>query len=255
MALSQDLIRVKVIDKLLYNGYSTISLGYAGLYEMCMYMTGESHTSPNGFKFAEKVMQHMNDKCNEWKATENIDYSIYGTPIESTTYRFAKKLQSKYGIIKDVTDHGYITNSYHVNVREKIDAFDKLKFESQFQRLSPGGAISYVEIPDMKDNIPALLKMIEYIYDTILYAEFNTKSDYCQECGYDGEIQIITDENGKYIWKCPQCGNTDQSKMNVARRTCGYIGTQFWNQGRTEEIKDRVLHVSLAELPDDTSEC
>jgi len=235
------------IDKLLYNGYSTISLGYAGLYEMCMYMTGESHTTEAGSKFAHCVMQHMNDKCNEWKANENIDYSMYGTPIESTTYRFAKKLQSKYGIIKDVTDHGYITNSYHVNVREKIDAFEKLKFESEFQRLSPGGAISYVEVPDMKDNIPALLKMIEYIYDTILYAEFNTKSDYCQACGYDGEIEIVTDENGKLIWKCPNCGNTDQHKMNVARRTCGYIGSQFWNQGRTEEIKDRVMHVSLEE--------
>ncbi len=233
----------ETIDKLLYDGYSTISLGYAGLYEMCKYMTGKSHTDPEAKPFALSVMQKLNDACNKWKKAENIDYSIYGTPLESTTYRFAQLLQKRFGIIKDVTDHNYITNSYHVNVREKINAFDKLKFESEFQALSPGGAISYVEVPDLQDNIPAILALQEYIYDNIIYAEINTKSDYCQCCGYDGEIQIVKNDDGKLIWKCPNCGNTDQNKMNVARRTCGYIGTQFWNQGRTEEIKDRVLHL------------
>ena len=233
----------ETIDKLLYDGYSTISLGYAGLYEMCMYMTGESHTSETAKPFALKVMQHMNDKCAEWKAAENIDYSLYGTPLESTTYKFAKCLQKKFGIIKDVTDHNYITNSYHVNVREPIDAFTKLKFESEFQALSPGGAISYVEVPNLQNNIDAVLSVIEYIYDNIMYAELNTKADYCMECGYDGEIQIVTDNNGKLVWECPNCKNRDQNKMSVARRTCGYIGTQFWNQGRTQEIKDRVLHL------------
>ena len=232
------------IDKLLYNGYSTISLGYAGLYECVRYMTGKSHTDENGGKeFALDVMRKMNEACAKWKAEENIDYSIYGTPLESTTYKFAKCLQKRFGIIKGVTDKNYITNSYHVHVTEEIDAFTKLKFESEFQALSPGGAISYVEVPNMQDNIPAVIQVMRFIYDNIMYAELNTKSDYCQVCGYDGEIQIVTDEEGKLIWKCPKCGNTDQSKMNVARRTCGYIGTQFWNQGRTQEIKERVLHL------------
>lgn len=232
------------IDKLLYNGYSTISLGYAGLYECVKYMTGKSHTDETGGKdFAIQVMQHLNDACNKWKEAENIDYSVYGTPIESTTYKFAKCLQKRFGIIKDVTDHNYITNSYHVNVREEIDAFTKLGFESEFQKLSPGGCISYVEVPNMQQNIPAVIAVIQYIYDHIMYAELNTKSDFCQVCGYDGEIKIVKDEDGKLIWRCPQCGNTDQDKMNVARRTCGYIGTQFWNQGRTQEIKERVLHL------------
>ncbi len=230
------------IDKLLYNGYSTISLGYAGLYECVKYMTGKSHTDPSATPFALSVMQKMNDKCAEWKKAENIDYSLYGTPLESTTYKFAKCLQRRFGIIEGVTDKGYITNSYHVHVSEEINAFDKLKFEAQFQALSPGGAISYVEVPDMQNNLEAVLQVMKFIYENILYAELNTKSDYCQECGWDGEIQIV-EENGKLIWKCPQCGNTDQDKMNVARRTCGYIGTQFWNQGRTQEIRDRVLHL------------
>lgn len=232
----------EVIDKLLYDGYSTISLGYAGLYECVKYMTGYSHTDKEATPFALAVMQHMNDKCDEWKAAENIDYSIYGTPLESTTYKFARALQKRFGIIKGITDHGYITNSYHVNVRENIDAFTKLKFESQFQRLSGGGAISYVEVPNLQDNLEAVIRVIQYIYDNIMYAELNTKSDYCQACGYDGEIQIKEDDN-KLIWECPNCGNRDQTKMNVARRTCGYIGTQFWNQGRTQEIKERVLHL------------
>lgn len=232
------------IDKLLYNGYSTISLGYAGLYECTKYMTGKSHTdNAEGKEFALQVMQHLNDACSEWKAKENIDYSVYGTPIESTTYKFAKCLQKRYGIIEDVTDHNYITNSYHVNVREPIDAFTKLGLESEFQNLSPGGAISYVEVPNMQNNIPAVLSVMQYIYDHIMYAELNTKSDYCQVCGYDGEIEIIEDDNDKLVWRCPNCGNEDQNKMNVARRTCGYIGTQFWNQGRTQEIKERVLHL------------
>ena len=230
------------IDKLLYGGYSTISLGYAGLYECCKYMTGKSHTDPAAKPFALSVMQHMNDKCNEWKNAENIDYSLYGTPLESTTYKFAKCLQKRFGIVPGITDRNYITNSYHVHVTEQIDAFTKLKFESEFQRLSPGGAISYVEVPDMQNNIPAVLEVMKFIYDHIIYAELNTKSDYCQVCGWDGEIEVV-EEDGKLIWKCPQCGNTDQDKMNVARRTCGYIGTQFWNQGRTQEIKDRVLHL------------
>ena len=233
----------ETIDKLLYNNYSTISLGYAGLYEMCVYMTGKSHTDPDAKPFALKVMQHLNDKCAEWRAAEHISYSLYGTPMESTTYKFAKCLQKRFGVIKDVTDHNYITNSYHVNVREKIDAFQKLKFEADFQKLSPGGAISYVEVPNMQDNIPAVISVMQFIYDNIMYAELNTKSDYCEVCGYDGEIQIKEDKHGKLIWVCPNCGNTDQSKMSVARRTCGYIGTQFWNQGRTQEIKDRVLHL------------
>ena len=233
----------ETIDKLLYGGYSTISLGYAGLYECVKYMTGKSHTDPEAKPFALQVMQHMNDKCAEWKAAEDIDYSLYGTPIESTTYKFAKSLQRRWGIIPGVTDKGYITNSYHVHVSEKIDAFTKLKFESDFQRLSPGGAISYVEVPNMQDNLEAVLSVMQFIYDNIMYAELNTKSDYCQVCGYDGEIQIVTDEDGKLVWECPSCGNRDQSKMNVARRTCGYIGTQYWNQGRTQEIKDRVLHL------------
>ena len=232
----------ETIDKLLYNGYSTISLGYAGLYECCMAMYGKSHTDPAVKPFALKVMQHMNDKCNEWKAAENIDYSLYGTPLESTTYKFAKCLQKRFGIIKDVTDHEYITNSYHVNVREKIDAFSKLAFESEFQRLSPGGAISYVEVPNMQDNLEAVIAVMQFIYDHIMYAELNTKSDYCQVCGYDGEIQIVKD-NGKLVWECPRCHNRDQHKMNVARRTCGYIGTQYWNQGRTQEIAERVMHL------------
>ena len=233
----------ETIDELLYHGYSTISLGYAGLYEMCKYMTGKSHTDPEAKPFALQVMKTMNDACAKWKAEEDIDYSIYGTPIESTTYRFAQCLQKRFGIIKDVTDHNYITNSYHVNVREEINAFDKLKFESEFQVLSPGGAISYVEVPDLQDNIESVMALQEYIADNIIYAEINTKSDYCQQCGYDGEIQIVEDEHHKLIWKCPNCGNTNENTMNVARRTCGYIGTQFWNQGRTQEIKDRVLHL------------
>ena len=231
------------IDKLLFGNYSTLSLGYAGLYEMCVRMTGKSHTDPEAKPFALKVMQHLNDKCAEWRKEENISYSLYGTPMESTTYKFAKALQKRFGVIEGVTDHNYITNSYHVNVREKIDAFTKLKFEADFQKLSPGGAISYVEVPNMQNNIPAVLSVMKFIYDNIMYAELNTKSDYCECCGYDGEIQIIEDEHGKLIWECPNCGNRDQSKMSVARRTCGYIGTQFWNQGRTQEIKDRVLHL------------
>ena len=233
------------IDKLLYGGYSTISLGYAGLYECTRYMTGKSHTDDEGGgkAFALSVMQHLNDACNKWKKQENIDFSIYGTPLESTTYKFAKCLQKRFGIIKGVTDKNYITNSYHVHVSEPIDAFTKLKFESEFQRLSPGGAISYVEVPNMQQNIPAVLQVMQYIYDNIMYAELNTKSDYCQCCGYDGEIKIVENADGKLIWQCPNCGNTDQDKMNVARRTCGYIGTQYWNQGRTQEIKDRVLHL------------
>ena len=232
----------ETIDKLLFDGYSTISLGYAGLYECVKYMTGKSHTDPEATPFALAVMQKMNDKCAEWKKDENIDYSLYGTPLESTTYKFAKCLQRRFGIIPGITDKGYITNSYHVHVSENISAFDKLKFESQFQQLSPGGAISYVEVPDMQDNIDAVLSVMKFIYDNIIYAELNTKSDYCQECGWDGEIEIVEKE-GKLIWRCPNCGNTDQDKMNVARRTCGYIGTQFWNQGRTQEIRDRVLHL------------
>ena len=230
------------IDKLLYGGYSTISLGYAGLYECCKYMTGKSHTDPAAKPFALSVMQHMNDKCNEWKNAENIDYSLYGTPLESTTYEFAKCLQKRFGIVPGITDRNYITNSYHVHVTEQIDAFTKLKFESEFQRLSPGGAISYVEVPNMQDNLEAVIKVMQFIYDNIMYAELNTKSDYCQVCGYDGEIKIVEDD-GKLVWECPHCHNRDQSKLNVARRTCGYIGTQFWNQGRTAEIKDRVLHL------------
>nr|DAO18382.1 MAG TPA: anaerobic ribonucleoside triphosphate reductase [Caudoviricetes sp.] len=231
------------IDKLLFGGYSTISLGYAGLYECVKYMTGKSHTDPEAKPFALSIMQYMNDKCTEWKEAENIDYSLYGTPLESTTYKFAKCLQKRFGIIPDVTDHDYITNSYHVNVREHIDAFTKLKFESEFQKLSPGGAISYVEVPNMQHNIPAVLSVMQFIYDNIMYAELNTKSDYCQVCGYDGEIKIVED-NGKLVWECPNCGNRDQNKMNVARRTCGYIGSNFWNQGRTQEIRDRVVHLS-----------
>ncbi len=232
------------IDKLLFGGYSTISLGYAGLYECTKYMTGMSHTDDNGGKeFALSVMQYMNDACAKWKAENNIDFSIYGTPLESTTYKFAKCLQKRFGIIPGVTDRNYITNSYHVHVAEEIDAFTKLKFESEFQRLSPGGAISYVEVPNMQNNIPAVLQVMRYIYDNIMYAELNTKSDYCQCCGFDGEIQIVENEDGKLVWRCPKCGNEDQDKMNVARRTCGYIGTQFWNQGRTQEIKERVLHL------------
>lgn len=233
----------ETIDKLLYNGYSTISLGYAGLYEMCMRMLGKSHTDPEGRVFALKVMQRLNDKCAEWKAAENISYSVYGTPMESTTYKFAKCLQKRFGIIKGVTDKNYITNSYHVHVSEEINAFDKLEFEADFQKLSPGGAISYIEVPDMQQNIPAVLSVMQFIYDHIMYAELNTKSDYCEVCGYDGEILIKEDECGKLIWECPNCGNQDQDKMSVARRTCGYIGTQFWNQGRTQEIQDRVLHL------------
>lgn len=238
----------ETIDKLLYNGYSTISLGYAGLYEMCMRMIGKSHTDPDAKPFALSVMQHLNDKCAEWKKVENISYSVYGTPMESTTYRFAKCLQKRFGIIPGVTDKNYITNSYHVHVTEEIDAFSKLKFESEFQKLSPGGAISYVEVPDMQHNIPAVLSVMQFIYNNIMYAELNTKSDYCECCGYDGEIQIVEDETGKLTWRCPNCGNTDQNKLFVARRTCGYIGTQFWNQGRTQEIKDRVLHLSNGSL-------
>ena len=230
------------IDKLLYGGYSTISLGYAGLYECVKYMTGKSHTDKEATPFALEVMQHMNDACAEWKAKENIDFSIYGTPLESTTYKFAKCLQKRFGVIEGITDRNYITNSYHVHVTEKIDAFTKLKFESQFQHLSPGGAISYIEVPNMQNNIPAVLNVIRYIYENIMYAELNTKSDYCQVCGYDGEISIVEDD-GKLVWECPNCGNRNQDKMNVARRTCGYIGTKFWNQGRTQEIKERVLHL------------
>ena len=233
----------ETIDKLLYNGYSTISLGYAGLSEMCYRMLGVSHTDPMGKEFALKVMQKLNDKCGEWKAAENIDYSVYGTPMESTTYKFAKALQKRFGIIPHVTDKNYITNSYHVHVTEEIDAFDKLKFESEFQKLSPGGAISYIEVPNMQHNIPAVISVMKFIYDNIMYAELNTKSDYCEVCGYDGEIKIVEDKSGKLVWECPNCGNRDQDKMSVARRTCGYIGTQFWNQGRTQEIKDRVLHL------------
>ncbi len=232
----------EAIDKLLYGGYSTISLGYAGLYECVKYMTGKSHTDPSATPFALSIMKKMNEKCQEWKTAENIDYSLYGTPLESTTYKFAKCLQKRFGVIEGITDKGYITNSYHVHVTEPIDAFTKLEFEAQFQHLSPGGAISYVEVPDMQNNIPAVLEVMKFIYNHIIYAELNTKSDYCQVCGWDGEIQVV-EEDGKLIWKCPQCGNTDQDKMNVARRTCGYIGTQFWNQGRTQEIKDRVLHL------------
>ena len=233
----------ETIDKLLYGGYSTISLGYAGLYECVKYMTGKSHTDEAAKPFALKVMQYMNDKCKGWKAKENIDFSLYGTPLESTTYKFAKCLQKRFGVIPGVTDKSYITNSYHVHVTEKIDAFTKLKFESEFQQLSPGGAISYVEVPNMQNNIDAVLALMKYIYENIMYAELNTKSDYCQVCGYDGEIKIVKDPDGKLVWECPNCHNRDQSKMNVARRTCGYIGTQFWNQGRTEEIKERVLHL------------
>ncbi len=233
----------ETIDKLLFGGYSTISLGYAGLYECVKYMTGKSHTDAEATPFALEIMQCMNDRCAEWKAKENIDFSLYGTPLESTTYKFAKALQKRFGIIEGVTDKNYITNSYHIHVSEEINAFDKLAFESKFQALSPGGAISYVEVPDMQDNIEAVLKVMKFIYENIMYAELNTKSDYCQVCGYDGEIQIQENEHGKLIWKCPCCGNEDQGKMNVARRTCGYIGSQFWNQGRTQEIKDRVLHL------------
>ena len=232
----------ETIDRLLYGGYSTISLGYAGLYECVRYMTGHSHTDKEATPFALAIMQHMNDRCSEWKAAENIDYSLYGTPLESTTYKFAKCLQRRFGLVEGINDHGYITNSYHVNVRENIDAFTKLKFESEFQRLSPGGAISYVEVPNMQDNLGAVIKVMQYIYENIMYAELNTKCDYCQTCGYSGEIHIVEDD-GKLVWECPNCHNRDQSKMNVARRTCGYIGTQYWNQGRTEEIRDRVLHL------------
>ncbi len=230
------------IDKLLYGGYSTISLGYAGLYECVKYMTGKSHTDPSATPFALEIMHKLNAACKTWKAQHNIDFSLYGTPLESTTYKFAKCLQKRFGVIEGITDKGYITNSYHVHVTEPIDAFKKLEFEAQFQHLSPGGAISYVEVPDMQNNLDAVLEVMKFIYDHIIYAELNTKSDYCQVCGWDGEIEVV-EEDGKLIWKCPQCGNTDQDKMNVARRTCGYIGTQFWNQGRTQEIKDRVLHL------------
>ena len=233
----------ETIDKLLYGGYSTISLGYAGLCECTRYMTGKSHTDPVATPFALEVMQHLNDACAKWKKENNIDFSLYGTPLESTTYKFAKCLQKRYGIIKDVTDKNYITNSYHVHVTEEIDAFSKLTFEAQFQKLSPGGAISYVEVPNMQNNIEAVISIMQHIYDNILYAELNTKSDYCQKCGFDGEIKIVSDDDGKLVWECPCCGNRDQDTMNVARRTCGYIGTQFWNQGRTQEIKDRVLHL------------
>ncbi len=233
----------ETIDKLLHGGYSTISLGYAGVYEMTRYMTGHSHTEPEGQEFALKVMEYLNNACQRWKIVENIDYSVYGTPLESTTYKFAKCLQKRFGTIEDITDHGYITNSYHINVREEIDAFDKLTKEAAFQQLSPGGAISYIEVPNMQNNIPAVMAVLGHIYETIMYAELNTKSDYCQKCGYNGEIHIIEDENGKLIWECPSCGNRDQDTMNVARRTCGYIGTNYWNQGRTEEIRDRVMHL------------
>lgn len=233
----------ETIDNLLHGGYSTISLGYAGLYECVVAMTGKSHTDPEAKPFALAIMQYMNDKCKGWKEKENIDYSLYGTPLESTTYKFATKLRERFGTIENVTDHDYITNSYHVSVREQIDAFTKLQFESEFQRLSPGGAISYVETSNLNNNIEAVLEVMKFIYDNIIYAELNTKSDYCQKCGFDGEIQIVEDENGKLIWECPNCGNTDQRFLNVARRTCGYIGSNFWNQGRTEEIKDRVIHL------------
>ena len=238
----------ETIDKLLFNGYSTISLGYAGLCEMCVRMLGKTHTSPEGQKFALEVMQKLNDKCNEWKAAENISYSVYGTPMESTTYKFAKCLQKRFGVIPGVTDKNYITNSYHVHVTEHIDAFSKLKFEAEFQKLSPGGAISYVEVPNLQNNIEAVLSVMKFIYDNIVYAELNTKSDYCEHCGYDGEIKIITEPNGKLVWECPNCGCRDQEQLFVARRTCGYIGTQFWNQGRTQEIRDRVLHMSNSTL-------
>lgn len=231
------------IDKLLYGGYSSISLGYAGLCECVRYMTGKSHTDPSATPFAIKIMEHMNEACERWKKETNIGFGIYGTPLESTTYRFAKCLQKRFGIIEGVTDRNYITNSYHVHVTEDIDAFTKLSFESKFQALSTGGAISYIEVPNMQQNIEAVLDVIKFIYDNIMYAELNTKSDYCQVCGFDGEIQIVTDEDGKLVWECPHCHNRDQSKMNVARRTCGYIGTQYWNQGRTQEIKDRVMHL------------
>lgn len=239
------LARLKVsepITPLLYNGYSTISLGYAGLYECVLAMTGKSHTDPSVTPFALRIMQKMNDKCAEWKAAEHIDYSLYGTPLESTTYKFAKCLQKRFGLIEGITDHGYITNSYHISVRENIDAFSKLSFEAQFQKLSPGGAISYVEVPNMQQNIAAVVAIMQHIYENIMYAEINTKSDYCQVCGYDGEIQIV-EEDSKLLWECPVCKNRDQHKLNVARRTCGYIGSQFWNQGRTQEIRDRVLHM------------
>ena len=231
------------IDKLLFDGYSTISLGYAGLCECTRYMTGKSHTDPTATPFALEVMQKLNDACKKWRGESNIAFSLYGTPLESTTYKFAKCLQKRFGIIPGVTDKSYITNSYHVHVTENINAFEKLKFESQFQALSPGGAISYVEVPNLQDNIDAVISVMQYIYENIMYAELNTKSDYCQVCGYNGEIQIVSDKDGKLIWECPNCGNRDQNKMNVARRTCGYIGTQFWNQGRTQEIKERVLHL------------
>jgi ribonucleoside-triphosphate reductase len=244
----------ETIDKLLFNNYSTISLGYAGLYECTKFMKGVSHTDEDGKEFALKVMQFLNDKCAKWKAETNIAFSLYGTPLESTTYKFARCLQKRFGIIPGVTDKNYITNSYHVHVSEKIDAFSKLKFESEFQALSPGGAISYVEVPNMMDNIDAVLSIMQYIYENIMYAELNTKSDYCQCCGYTGEIQIVTDEDGKLVWECPNCGNRNQDKMNVARRTCGYIGTQYWNQGRTQEIKERVLHVSNETLVPEAEE-
>ena len=240
----------ETIDKLLYGGYSTISLGYAGLSEMCQRMLGVSHTDEKGKEFALAVMQRLNDKCQEWKKAENISYSVYGTPLESTTYKFAKCLQKRFGIIPHVTDKNYITNSYHIHVTENVDAFKKLKFEADFQKLSPGGAISYVEVPNLQNNLPAVLSIMRYIYDNIMYAELNTKSDYCEECGYDGEIRVIEDTSGKLVWECPNCGNRNQDKMSVARRTCGYIGTQFWNQGRTEEIKDRVLHIATPEFDD-----
>ncbi len=240
----------ETLDKLLYDGYSTISLGYAGLAEAVYYMKGVSHTSPDGEQFGLRIMQLLNDKCNEWKKVENIDYSVYGTPLESTTYKFAKCLQKRFGVIEGVTDHNYITNSYHVNVRENINAFDKLTKEAKFQRLSPGGAVSYVEVPNMQDNIPAVLSIMKHMYNTILYAELNTKSDFCDACGYDGEIKIVRDETGKLVWECPNCGNRDQAKMHVARRTCGYIGTQYWNQGRTQEIQDRVMHLSCPTCED-----
>lgn len=233
----------ETIDKLLYGGYSTISLGYAGLYECVLAMTGKSHTDEEAKPFALQIMQHMNDKCNEWKAAEDIDYSLYGSPIESTTYKFAKCLKKRFGVIPGITDRNYITNSYHVVVTEQIDAFNKLKFESEFQKLSPGGAISYVEIPNLTDNIEAVLSVIRFIYDNIMYAELNTKSDYCQCCGFEGEIKIVEDDNGKLVWECPKCGNRDKKKMNIPRRTCGYIGTNDWNQGRTQEIKERVVHL------------
>jgi ribonucleoside-triphosphate reductase len=231
------------IDKLLYGGYSTISLGYAGLYECVKYMTGKSHTDPAATPFALDVMQHMNDACKTWKAKHNIDFSLYGTPLESTTYKFAKCLQRRFGIIEGINDKGYITNSYHIHVTEEIDAFSKLAFESKFQALSPGGAISYVEVPNMQHNLDAVLQVMKFIYDNIMYAELNTKSDFCHECGFDGEIEVVEGDEGKLVWRCPKCGNTNQDKMNVARRTCGYIGTQYWNQGRTQEIKERVLHL------------